>query len=141
MRVVIDTNIAVSAILWQGMPGRLISLATEGEIELFVSTALLEELADVLSRQKLSKAVAKTGSTASALYNDYRRLARRVRATSLTKQVSRDADDDAVLACALAARVDLIVSGDVHLLELGSFQHMPIVKAAQAVKRVAETRK
>ena len=121
MRVVLDTNSAVSAILWRGTPSRLISLAVDGEIALFVSTVLLEELADVLSRQKLAKAVSKTGSTASMLYKDYRRLARRVRAASLPNQVSRDVDDDAVLACALAARADLIVSGDVHLLELGHF--------------------
>lgn len=141
VRVVIDTNIAVSALLWKGTPGRLIALATEGEIELFTSAALLDELADVLGRKKLAKAVAKTGSTAAELCNDYRRLARRVQARSLAKQVSRDADDDAVLACALAARADLIVSGGIHLLELGSFRTIPIVKAAEAVKRItASTR-
>lgn len=137
MRVVIDTNIVVSAILWQGTPGRLIALANDGEIELFTSVALLDELADVLGRKKLAKAVAKTGRSADELFKDYRRLAHRVQARSLTKQVSRDADDDHVLTCALAARAEMIVSGDVHLLELGSFQSIPIVKAVEAVRRIA----
>jgi putative PIN family toxin of toxin-antitoxin system len=138
LRLVIDTNIAVSAILWQGTPGRLIALATEGEIELFTSAALLDELADVLTRSKLAKPVAKTGRSADQLVKDFRRLVRRVRAAALTKQVSRDADDDAVLACALAAGADLIVSGDVDLLALGSFRNIPIINAAAAVRRIAE---
>jgi len=94
VRLVIDTNVVVSAILWRGTPGRLIALAIDGEIELFTSVAPLDELADVLSRKKLAKAVAKTGRSADELFQDYRRLARRVRARSLTQQVSRDADDD-----------------------------------------------
>lgn len=137
MRIVIDTNIVVSALLWQGTPGRLIALAIDSEVKLFTSVALLDELADVLSRKKLTKAVAKTGRTADELFKDYRRLAHRVQARSLTKQVSRDADDDHVLACASATRADLIVSGDIHLLELGSFQLIPIVRATEAVKRIA----
>lgn len=52
----------------------------------------------------------------------------------LDEQVSRDADDDAVLACALAARADLVVSGDDDLLSLKSFNIIPIVSVAQAVK-------
>ena len=141
LRVVIDTNVVVSAVLWQGTPGRLIAQATDGEIELCTSAALLDELADVLSRKKLAKAVAKTGSTADGLFKGFKQLARRVHVRSLTKQVSRDADDDAVLACALAARADLIVSGDVHLLELGSFRSIPIIKAAEAVRLIEAAKK
>jgi len=50
--------------------------------------------------------------------------------------VSRDPDDDAVLACALAAQADLIVSGDADFLVLKQFQGMRIVTAAQAVKMI-----
>ena len=49
------------------------------------------------------------------------------------QQVSRDADDDAVLACALAARADLVVSGDADLLVLDSFRGIGIVTVAQAL--------
>ena len=52
------------------------------------------------------------------------------------KQVSRDVDDDAVLACALAARADLIVSGDEDLLVLKEFQGIPIATIAQALARI-----
>ena len=68
------------------------------------------------------------------LLTNYRRIVTLVTARQLDTQVSRDADDDAVLACALAARADLIVSGDDDLLVLKDFNGMPIVTAAQAIK-------
>jgi predicted nucleic acid-binding protein len=65
---------------------------------------------------------------------NYRRIAALVTARQLHAQVSRDADNDAVLACALAARADLLVSGDDNLLSLNSFNGIPIVTVAHAVK-------
>jgi len=55
MRLVIDTNLLVSAFLWQGTPGKLIELAGEKECQLFTSNILIEELNDVLQRKKLAK--------------------------------------------------------------------------------------
>lgn len=136
LRIVADTNVIVSAVLWGGTPGRLIAAAVEGGIQLFTSQALLDELADVIHRKKLTKAVALTGQTAEQILHDYRRLAHRVSARALTAQVSRDADDDHVLACALAARADLIVSGDRDLSDLKEFEGMPIVRPAEAVRRI-----
>ena len=69
-----------------------------------------------------------------SLLAHYRRVATLVTARQLVAQVSRDADDDAVLACALASRADLVVSGDDDLLSLKSFRSIPIVTVAQAVK-------
>ncbi|WP_290903025.1 putative toxin-antitoxin system toxin component, PIN family [Aquabacterium sp.] len=80
--------------------------------QLFTSRVLLDELAATLGKKKLAKYVAATGFTADQLLANYRRIATMVTARQLDTQVSRDADDDAVLACALAARADLIVSGD-----------------------------
>jgi len=57
----------------------------------------------------------------------------------LAQRVSRDADDDAVLACALAAKADLIVSGDRDLLTLKIFRDIPIVTPIEAVNRIARS--
>lgn len=136
MKLVVDTNLLVSAFLWQGTPGRLIELAGEKECRLFTSRALIDELSDVLHRQKLAKKVQATGLSAAQMVRNYQQLATTVTARSLAQQVSRDPDDDAVLACALAAQADLIVSGDADLLDLKQFQGMRIVTAAQAVRSV-----
>lgn len=134
MRLVLDTNVLVSAFLWEGTPGKLIELAGEREIRLFTSQVLLAELAEVLHRRKFARPVQATGFTAAELVKLYQRLAYRVTARQFTRKISRDADDDAVLACALAARAGLIVSGDRDLLTLKAFREIPIVTAAEAVK-------
>lgn len=136
MRLVIDTNVLVSAFLWQGTPGRLIELAAEKEIDLVTSRALLDELAATLGKKKLAKAVLATGLTAEQMLRNYRRLATTVTARQLAQQVSRDIDDDTVLACALAAGADLIVTGDDDLLVLKYFHGVPISTPAQAIRHI-----
>ena len=136
MRLVVDTNVLVSAFLWQGTPGRLIELVGEKEIALYTSRALIEELSEVLHRKKLSKQVAATGLSVAQMIRNYRRLAIFVTSPQLARQVSRDADDDAVLACALATHVDFIVSGDKDLLVLKAFGGTHIITAAQAIQAI-----
>jgi uncharacterized protein len=76
------------------------------------------------------------GLTPRGIVDDLRRIALLVSPPAVPRVVPNDPDDDHVLACALAASAELIVSGDRHLLALGSFQGMPIVKLAEAVKIV-----
>lgn len=137
MKLVVDTNVLVSAFLWKGTPGRMIELAGEKECRLFTSRVLIDELAEVLQRKKLAKQVQATGFTAAQMLRNYQKLATTVTARRLAQQVSRDADDDAVLACALAAQADLIVSGDDDLLVLKQFQEIRIVTPTQAVKMIS----
>ena len=133
-RLVIDTNVLVSAFLWQGTPGRLIELAGEKEVLFFTSRSLLEELHETLNKKKLVRSVVATGLSADQMLTNYRRLATLVTARQLAKPVSRDADDDAVLACAIAAHADFIISGDDDLLVLKNFEGIPIIRPAQAVE-------
>lgn len=136
MRLVVDTNVLVSAFLWQGTPGRLIELAAEKELELFSSRTLLDELAATLAKRRLAKPLAATGLSAEQMLRQYRRLITLVTARQLAQRISRDADDDAVLACALAARAELIVTGDEDLLVLKRFHDIPIITPSEAIKRV-----
>ena len=138
MRVVADTNTIVSALLWQGPPRRLLDLAREGEIELCTSAALLLELADVLSREKFLQRLKMAGVTARELVLGYGALTVRVEPALIAPTVLADADDDAVLACALAAQAEFIVSGDGHLLKLRSYQHIPIVRASELLERLTQ---
>lgn len=137
MKLVVDTNLVVSAFLWQGTPGRLLELAGEKQVRLFSSRVLLDELADVLGRRKFAANVKSTGLTIPQMLANYRKLITLVTARQLPQQVSPDADDDMVLATAKAAHADLIVSGDrKHLLVLKRFEGIPIVTVAQALAMV-----
>lgn len=132
MRLVVDTNVVVSALLWQGPPHLLFRAAQEHELEFFTSRVLLDELEEVLARRKLERAVRSIGSRCSALFSDYQELAQLVTPAQTRRIILADIDDDAVIACALAASADLIVSGDKRLRNLKTFQGIPIVTADAA---------
>lgn len=123
--------------LWKGPPGQVLSLARSGRISIYTSRVLLDELSEVLRRPKFSPYVKRTGRTVDTLIRDYRRLTLRARNSQLTKQVSRDAADDAVLACALAIRAELIVSGDDDLLSLKAFRGIVIVPPRELQRRLS----
>jgi len=134
MRIVADTNTVLSGLLWQGPPRRLLDLARERKVSLCTSLTLVAELAEVIARDKFAERVRAAGLSAAELVQDYERLAEVVTPEPLPTPVSRDPDDDHVLACALAGKAELIVSGDKrHLLVLGAYQGIPIRTASDAL--------
>jgi hypothetical protein len=121
VRIVADTNTALSGLFWRGPPRRLVDLARERAVTLWTSTPLLAELVEVIGRAKFTARIRDAELTAANLLQDYARLVEIVEPVPLRAPVGRDADDDLVLATAVAARAALNVSGDRDLLELGTF--------------------
>jgi putative PIN family toxin of toxin-antitoxin system len=99
---------------------------------------LLEELGGVIHRKKFTQPLTARGLKAEELFNGYAALCRIVEPVQI-QRTSIDPDDDAVLAAALAAPADLIVSGDAHLLNLKAYHRIPIITAAEAVNRIAQS--
>jgi putative PIN family toxin of toxin-antitoxin system len=126
----------LSGLLWQGAPRRLMDLGRDQKVILITSLALLAELAEVLGRDKFAVRIRQAKLSAKGLVEDYAGIAHVIEAPALLQPVSRDPDDDQVLACALAAQVDAIVSGDDDLLSLGSFQDIAILTAAQVLEKL-----
>jgi putative PIN family toxin of toxin-antitoxin system len=138
VRVVADTNTVVSALLWRGSPYRLFQTISDDRISLYTSRVLLDEFEEVLSRRKLVKAIRTANETLASLVKHYQELAHVVRTRPLTVRVSRDRDDDHVIACALAAKADLIVSGDRDLRDLKAYKGIRIMNAADALRLIAQ---
>lgn len=136
MRAVIDTNVLLAVLLWRGPPHALLEQVRAGTLSMVSSPALLAELADVIGRAKFDAILAKTQTSRERSLAQVRQLAEVVEPPPLPQPVCRDPDDDQVLALALAAKVDLIVSGDNDLLSLGSFEGIPILAPAQALEQV-----
>jgi putative PIN family toxin of toxin-antitoxin system len=138
VRVVLDTNTLVSGVISPGgPPRRLLDGARAQAFELCSSATLLAELLDVLSRRKFATRLAQASLTAQGIVGELRRLAYMAAPQAVPRVIENDADDDHVLACALAGHADLIVSGDRHLHGLGGqYQGIPIVTAAQAVRQI-----
>ncbi len=140
MRLVLDTNTALSALLWGGTPGRLIDAALGGQVDLAASAALLAELQGVLAREKFSAQLTRRGISVADVFDGYAAMVSLFTPMDIPPTVTRDSADDQVLAAALAAKADLIVSGDTHLLELVAFRGIEIVSAATAVERLSAER-
>jgi uncharacterized protein len=126
MRAVIDTNVLVSALLWGGTPRALLDQVRNSTVTLISSPALLAELARVLERPKFEV----------ILQAQVRQLAEVIAPPPLAQPVCRDPDDDAVLALALSAQADFVISGDDDLLSLHPFDGMQILTPAQGLQRV-----
>jgi uncharacterized protein len=138
MRAVIDTNVLVSGLLWRGPAYAVLQAVRSGELGFVSSPVLLAELAEVLARPKFAAVLSRTSFSRDALMAQVRQLAEVVDASPLAQPVCRDPDDDAVLAVAVAAQVDVIVSGDEDLLTLNLFETIPILSPQAALQRLQQ---
>lgn len=130
MRVVCDTNVLVSGILFSGHPRRILTMASRGEVANFTSPALLREAEEVLLRPKFGlQADQVTGII--ALFRDSFEI---VHPSLRIRAVAADPADNMVLETAAAARAEAIVSGDRHLLDLSEWEGVPVVSPADFVK-------
>jgi putative PIN family toxin of toxin-antitoxin system len=137
MRLVLDSNVVASALLWGGTPETLLHAARQQRVTLYSSPILLAELAEILERNKFAKALRRIGSTPAQLAGDYRALTRVVRPLYVPRVIAGDPDDDHVIACAIAASADAIVSGDKHLIALRpDYQGIAILTPKQAMEQV-----
>ncbi len=93
----------------------------------------------MIARDKFALRVLAAQLSAAELVDDYRCLAQIIEPQVLSAAISRDPDDDHVLACATAAQVDLIVTRDKDLLVLNSYQHIPIVPSAEALRLITSS--
>ena len=135
VRVVLDTNVLIAALITKGTPpDRLYQAWLRGEIELVTSVAQIAELAAVLARPRLQKyldadeaaAIIENVDTRAVILHDLPSV-----------DLSPDPKDNPILAAAIAGNADLIVSGDkTHLLELGAAVGIPIVSAREALNRL-----
>jgi putative PIN family toxin of toxin-antitoxin system len=108
-----------------------------GGLELFSSPALIVELERTLRYSKFESRIKKFNIHVIELVTYYQAIVQLVTPSSVPKVVVRDADDDHVIAAAVAARAELIVTGDrKHLLPLGSHQRIAIVEPVTALMRL-----
>lgn len=136
MRVVADTNTLVSGLLWQGNPRQILDAARAGRLQMYTTAALLAELEEVLQRPKFAQRLSLIGVTSTTLVLGYAALVRLIEPAKIAPVILADPDDDAVLACAVAARAEVIVSGDSHLLDMKEYEGIPIVTATQLLTQI-----
>jgi uncharacterized protein len=114
MRVVLDTNVILSGILFGGKPRQILEAAVAGTLKMFISEAIVSELKGVLQRPKFGL----TSQIVEAIVAELSSVAEWVVPQSHVEIIKDDITDNSVLDCALEANADYIVSGDEHLLKV-----------------------
>lgn len=132
-RVVFDTNIWISGLLWRGKPYQCLLLARAGVVQAVYCPQMVVELAE-----KLRRAFGFSENRLHAALYDLRGVAQQVEIPGDLQVVAADPDDDKFIECALVAGAALIVSGDHHLLDLGEYKGIRILSAAELVDRFTQ---
>jgi uncharacterized protein len=129
-RVVADTNVYVSAFMFDGLPGTSLDLALVGSFELVISAALLDELVE-----KLRLKFGVSSEDAAAIRARLESVAIMIEPKLVLDVVKDDPDDNRVLECAWAGKADYVVSGDRHLLKLVSYDGIPLSRCGNFSRR------
>ena len=135
MKVVLDTNVWVSAWLWRGLPNHLIHLARREEIQTCISESLLAELENTLSYKKLQQKIQSLNLTKEQLLIGTREITYIYPIEELIVPDLRDPDDTVVLATAIAASAEVIITGDRDLLILQEYQNIKIMTATDFLEQ------
>ena len=124
-KIVIDTNIYISAIFWGGKPRAIVDLGRIGQLLIFSSSEIEREI-----EKKLTTKFGLSGEEAAQILIDFSAFTMAVKIFPRIKVINDDPDDDKFIECAVASRADFIVSGDKHLLDLEEYEGIKIMKAA-----------
>jgi len=134
LRVVADSNVLVSALLWTGTPYEIIKLAENKKIKLYSSLPIIEEISEVLIRPKFIERIGELKTTPEELIESLLSIVEIVHPILFINEIKSDSDDNRILECGIAAGADFIVSGDPHLLRIKSFRNIPIVTPRKFVE-------
>jgi putative PIN family toxin of toxin-antitoxin system len=126
-RVVLDTNVLISAIVFGGKSRQVLQLAITGSIDCFLSPPMLEELGHVLHRPKFGF----SRQQCLQVMEEVSGICKIIEPSVPIRLITSDPDDNAILECALEAKAHVIVTGDSHLLLLGVFKNIKILSPAQ----------
>lgn len=121
LKVVLDSNVYISALLFAGIPYKILNLAIKGKIRLIISREIIKETAGILRNKfywpehNIDKFVRRISHVCEIVKTSHK-----------VEVVKDDASDNMIIECAVNGRADLIISGDKHLLRLKAYKGIPI---------------
>lgn len=126
IRAVLDTNIFISALIFGGLPSKLVGLGMGQKFQMLTSPILLDEL-----DEKLRNKFKTTPILADKIRSELEAACEVLSTIDQLRVINDDPDDDRVLECAIAGRADYIISGDRHLLKLGLYEGVVVLNIRQ----------
>ena len=133
VKVVVDTNVLVSALLFGGKPGKLIPLWQRGTIRPLASKEIIDEYLRVLTYPKFKLAEEDINFL---LYQEILPYFEVIDVEPGPRIIKKDPEDDKFIRCALAGKAKWIISGDRHLLALKTYQKVKILTPSDFLQKV-----
>jgi uncharacterized protein len=134
MRVVLDTNVVVSGMLWTGPPNRLLRWARDGVLDVICCEKAIAEVKRVVEYPRFHQRMAALDlSPPQAIAYLMNLLVHVPSPEAIPAVIAQDPSDDLFLALAVENQARLIVSGDRHLLALEEYERLPVVTPGEAV--------
>lgn len=137
MRVVVDSNVAVSGLLWSGPPNRILKWARDGIFKILACMETTDEVKRVLQYKKFSERLAQLNITPNEAIAYFMNLISFVPTPEHIHQIiHQDPFDNIFLSLASDNKAHMIISGDKHLLDLKKYADIQIVTPSEAVRIV-----
>lgn len=134
LRLVLDTNVLISAFFWEGNEADLFRKIEQGKVSLFISNEILKEIEDVLNKPKFKEALIKAGITRDQVIQKIISLSHIIIGNKLNINICIDKKDNKFLECAEHAKADYIVSGDKDLLILKKYKNIKVINSSEIIK-------
>jgi len=132
LKIVLDANVFVSALINpRGKPAQILNYVVENKVRLFTSPSIIEELERVLSYPKLVKRHGLEKRELKKFVSDLLSILSLIEGKKAIEVIAEDPADNNYLSCAVDAKADFIVSGDIHLLNLREYEGIQIITPAQ----------
>jgi uncharacterized protein len=137
VRIVVDSNVLVSASFWNGDSERIIALAESKKLELFLSKEIIDEFIRVLGYEDIKRKIKDKGLEMKRTVEKIEAISTIIEPKIKIKAVIDDPSDDKFIECAVEARADYLISKDKHLLKMKSFIDIDIITPKEFLKKLA----
>ena len=134
LRLVLDTNVWISAMIWGGSPARIIKAAEEGKVCIITSKEIVSEISRTVMYPRVKRSYEDKGISKQEITAAVLRLSTLIEVKSKIHAVREDPADDKFLECAVDSKADYIVSGDDNLLKIGTYKKTRIFSVKQVLK-------
>ena len=132
MRVVLDTNILISGIFFHGTPGKILDAWVNDDFSIFVTPEILDEYSEVILRLATPKSEELAFEWLNMLFG----LCHIMPGSNETLSYCRDPKDDKFIDCALSAKANYLVSGDMDLLVVSQKLPFEIISARKFLSSI-----
>jgi putative PIN family toxin of toxin-antitoxin system len=147
LKVVLDVNVWISALLWGGKPAEIVKAAEKRQFVILLTEEIAGEISQVLAYPKIAKVYQAASLRREDLVETVLKIGKFVQAARKVQVVAEHPADDKFIECAVAANAEYIVSGDKHLLKIGSYKKTRIISVSEFLQvieakrtRIHETR-